>query len=356
MPNLTYTVSMKEIAQEAGVSVSAVSLALRNSPKVSEKRRQEIERIAERMGYVKDGRISELMEHMRSKRSKRQMSKLAVVIPDLREQDLKEYQRFEKLLSGIEAQCLASGYGTDYFYLKDMRVSPKRLKSILVSRGIRVVLLLPYTNGVGTIDLDLNGLCTASSGYSIIDPNVNRSCPNYLQMMDELLEQALALGYRRIGFIMAYKSGGTGHKLFASSYLYYSSQLNEEERIPILARRDISEMNIQKWMEAHQPEAVISSGAIYQTLQKIGYTAPTEIGFASLDLSYEPTDASGVDHRHDLVGKEATRLALSELNLNHTGVPENPMVVTVDSHYRPGFSMQKVGDPVNIKIRATAAG
>ena len=356
MPGPTYNVSMKEIAKEAGASVSAVSLALRNSPKVSEKRRLEIERIAEHMGYVKDGRISELMEHMRSKRSNRQMSKLAVIIPDLERRNLKKYQRFEKLVSGIEGQCLASGYGTDYFYLKDMQVSPKRLKSILVSRGIRVVILLPYLNGVGTIDLDLNGLCASSSGYSIIDPNVNRACPNYLQMMDELLEQALALGYRRIGFIMAYKSGGTGHKLFASSYLYYSSQLSENKRIPILARRDISEPNIRQWMESYQPEAVISSGAIYQTLQKIGYTAPTDIGFASLDLSYEPTDASGVDHRHDLVGQETTRMALSELSLNHTGEPENPMVITVDSHYRPGFSMQKVGDPVDIKIRATAAG
>ena len=356
MPNPAYAVSMKEIAEEAGVSVSAVSLALRNSPKVSEKRRLEIERIAERMGYVKDGRISELMEHMRSKRSNRQMSKLAVVFPDLRKRDLNKYQRFEKLVSGIQAQCLASGYGTDYFYLEEMQVNPKRLKSILVSRGIRVVILLPYLSGVGTIDLDLSGLCVSSSGYSIIDPNINRACPNYLQMMDELLEQALALGYRRIGFIMAYRSGGTGHKLFASSYLYYSSQLKEEERIPILARRDINEPNIRKWMETYRPEAVISSGEIYKTLQKIGYTAPKDIGFASLDLSYEPTDASGVDHRHDLVGQEATRLALSELNLNHTGTPENPMVVTVDSHYRTGFSMQKVGDPIDIKIRATAAG
>ena len=356
MPKPTYTVSMKEIAQEAGVSVSAVSLALRNSPKVSKKRRLEIEQIAERVGYVKDGRISELMEHMRSKRSKRQMSKLAVIIPDLEKRDLKRYHRFEKLVSGIEGQCLASGYGPDYFYLKDMQVSARRLKSIIVSRGIRVIILLPYLNGVGTINLDLNGLCVSSSGYSIIEPNVNRACPNYLQMMDELLEQALALGYRRIGFIMAYKSGGTGHKLFASSYFYYSSQLSEKERIPILARREISEPNIRRWMETHQPEAVISSGEIYKTLQKIGYSAPSDIGFASLDLSYEPTDASGVDHRHDLVGQEATRLALSELSLNHTGEPKNPMVITVDSHYRPGFSMRQVGDPVDIKIRATAAG
>ena len=198
------------------------------------------------------------------------MSKLAVIIPDLEKRaDLKRYNRFEKLVSGIEAQCLASGYGTDYFYLKDMQVSPKRLKSILLSRGIRVIILLPCLNGVGTIDLDLNGLCASSSGYSIIEPNVNRACPNYLQMMDGLLEQALALGYRRIGFIMAYQSGGTGHKLFASSYFYYSSQLSENERIPILARRDISEPNIRQWMETRQPEAVISSGAIYKTLQKL---------------------------------------------------------------------------------------
>ena len=224
-----------------------------------------------------------------------------------------------------------------------MQVSPKRLKSILLSRGIRVIILLPYLNGVGTIDLDLNGLCASSSGYSIIEPNVNRACPNYLQMMDELLEQALALGYRRIGFIMAYQSGGTGHKLFASSYFYYSSQLSENERIPILARREISEPNIRQWMETHQPEAVISSGEIYKTLRKIGYSAPSDIGFASLDLSYEPTDASGVDHRHDLVGQEATRLALSELSLNHTGNLKTQWSSPSTAITDPGFPCKRLG-------------
>ena len=75
MENPSYKLSMRDIAKEAGVSVSAVSLALRNSPKVSKKRRDEITKIAERMGYVKDGRISELMEHLRTNRTDRKFSK-----------------------------------------------------------------------------------------------------------------------------------------------------------------------------------------------------------------------------------------------------------------------------------------
>ena len=42
-------VSMRDLAREVGVSVSAVSLALRNSPKVSKKKREEIREAAVRI-------------------------------------------------------------------------------------------------------------------------------------------------------------------------------------------------------------------------------------------------------------------------------------------------------------------
>ena len=64
-------VSQREIAAAAGVSVSAVSLALRNHPKVSPQVRARIHAIAKRMGYHADPRISTLMEHLRAARSQR---------------------------------------------------------------------------------------------------------------------------------------------------------------------------------------------------------------------------------------------------------------------------------------------
>ena len=345
---------MRDIAREAGVSVSAVSLALRNSPKVSEKRRAYIEKIARQMGYVKDGRISELMEYMRAKRSDRQMQKLGVVVPEISKSSLSEHSNIDGLVSGIEMQGRESGYEIDYFYLKDLNVTLKRLRGILQSRGIQAIVLMPFRSGVGTLDMDVSSFCVSTAGYSIIDPIPNRACPNHLQMMDELIEQACRLGYKRLGFVMTYPRGGIGHKLFASSFLYYSTLIDESKRIPILPRRDISPENLKKWMDEHKPDAVISSGKVYRILKGLGYQIPKDLGFASLDVSDYPHNASGVDHRYDLVGEEALKLVISDVIHNNRGLPKEPRIVLIDSHYCEGETLRKVGVGLDIRLRSTA--
>jgi len=343
---------MRDIAKEAGVSVSAVSLALRDSPKVSKKRRTEIARIAESMGYVRDGRITELMEHLRTNRTDRKFSKLAVLVPEITKAEKASYPVTCKLMEGMEAQAYESGYDLDVFYLSELKASPRRLKDILISRGIQGIIAMPWVSGVGTLDLDVDAFSVSSAGYSIIDPMVNRACPNFLQMMDELLEQACRLGYRRIGFAMTYPPGGIGHKLFASSFLYYSTMIDESLRIPILPKRQINSDNIDNWMKKYEPDVVIGDGSVYELLIQLGYKIPEELGFATLDTAKGPDDASGVDHRHEVVGREAFKLALSDINLNSKGVPELPKVVLVDSHYQTGSTLRRVGRTVIVRLRA----
>tara|TARA_B100001123_G_scaffold446761_1_gene602170 strand:- start:5308 stop:6411 length:1104 start_codon:yes stop_codon:yes gene_type:complete len=346
-----YKYSMRDVAKEARVSVSAVSLALRNSPKISEKRKMQITQIAERLGYVKDGRISELMEHLRTNRTSRKFSKLAVLILEITKAEVKSNPVISKLINGIEFQAHESGYGLDVFYLKELKASPKRLREILISRGIQGVIVMTWVSGVGVLDLDVDSFSISTTGYSIIDPMVNRACPNFLQMMDELLEQACRLGYKRIGFSMTYPRGGIGHKLFASSFLYYSSLIDESERIPILPKSEINQKNLEHWMDQYEPDVVIGDGSVYQLLLQLGYSIPEDLGFATLDTAKGPDDASGVDHRHEVVGREAFKLVLSDLNLNSKGVPELPKVVLVDSHYQTGSTLLKIGRPIDVRLR-----
>jgi LacI family transcriptional regulator len=346
-------ISMRDLAKEVGVSVSAVSLGLRNSPKVSKEKRDEIHRAADRIGYVKDGRVTELMEHLRSYRKLEQMSTIAVLILDVRKSDLKLYPRIQAFLAGVEAEAKGNGYGVDVMFLVDLGVSPKRLRNILIARGIKGVVVMPFQTGVGKLDLDISGFCVSTPGYSIIDPMLNRSCPDYLQMMDELIEQICRLGYKRVGFIMTYGSGGVGHKLYSSSFLYYSAQIDGSLRIPILRRREIQTEGVERWMKKYKPDVVISSGKIYRVLEGLGYNIPDDLGFASLEILEDHKKASGVDHRHELVGSEALKLTFSDINLNNSGIPENPKVVLVDSHFRPGNTLNKVGRAREVKLRAT---
>lgn len=331
---------MREIATSAGVSVSAVSLALRNSPKVSEERRREILALAERMGYRRDPRISELMEHLRMARSQRAPSRVAVVIPELNVEQLQHYPPILGLLAGVRAVADLAGFGVDCFHLAEPGMSCARLRSILLARGIKGLVVAPFASGVATLDFDFEGFCAATAGYSITAPRLHRACPNYLQMMDEILERCTELGYKRVGLVMTYGEGGIGHKLFTSAYLFYQTKIPPSARIPILPKPEITPDNLNAWLQQHRPDVVISASSVHGLLRSIGKRVPDDIGFASIDVSEPPTHASGADHRYLLVGREALKLVLTNLNLNLTGVPSDPKVVLVDSHWREGTTLR----------------
>ena len=332
-------VSQREIAAAAGVSVSAVSLALRNHPKVSPKVRAHIQAVAARLGYRADPKISTLMEHLRTSRSQRAPSKLAVLIPELTPKQLRAYHPIMEMLAGIRELAEKAGFELETFHLVEPGMTSKRLRTILRTRGIQGIFVAPFASGVGRVDFDFTDFAVATAGYSIVEPQLHRSCPDYLRMMDETLAQMNRHGRRRVGLVLTYRPGGIGHKLFTSSFLYYQSQIAATDRIPILPKAQLSDRALLRWIDQHQPDAIISSGAVYQQLVRLKVPVPRKITFSSIDLSESPQDAAGVDHGYRLVGHEVVKLIHSQLLLNLSGVPEHPKVVLVDSRWRPGFTM-----------------
>ncbi|HEY0946872.1 MAG TPA: LacI family DNA-binding transcriptional regulator [Opitutaceae bacterium] len=343
-------VSQRDIASKAGVSVSAVSLALRNHPKISPEVRARIQKIARRLGYRADPKVAQLMEHLRTARARRAPSKLAVIVPELTAAQLKSYHPIMEMIAGAREQAAEAGFEVDVFHLVSAGMTAGRLHTILRTRRIQGVFVAPFASGVGRLDFDFTGFAAATAGYSIIEPLLHRSCPNYLQMMDETLEWVTRQGYRRVGFVLTYRPGGIGHKLFSSSFLYYQNHIPAADRIPILPKDEITDGRLLQWVQTYRPEVIISSGAIYRQLTNLGVPVPKKIKFANMDLSEPPQDAAGVDHRYRLVGRETVKLILSQLLLNMTGLPDHPKIVLVDSHWRPGFTMP--GNPSRNEARA----
>jgi LacI family transcriptional regulator len=342
-------VSLRNIADKLGVSVSTVSLALRNSPKISVKRRLEIRRTATEMGYKQDPRVSELMEHLRQTRHTRTHSRVAVLVPDLVVADLGNYPPVPALIRGVKEMAKSVGFGVDVIYLTGPGMNSRLARKIILARGIKGVVVAPFSNGVAELNFDFEGLCVATAGYSIVKPALHRACPDYLKMMDEMLSMCVSAGCQRIGLVMTYKEGGNGFKLFTSSFLYFQSKLPESARLPILEspRRDpahedkIDPVKLSKWLKKNKPDVVIGGASALRTVQSIGLKVPEDFSFVSMDVSESPHDAAGANHCYDMVGHESFKLLHSSLNLNVTGVPEHPRVVMVDSHQQSGFTLVK---------------
>lgn len=64
-------VTLKDIAQESGVSATAVSLAMRGSARISPEKTKEINTIAKRLGYTRDPMMSALCAYRDNTRPKK---------------------------------------------------------------------------------------------------------------------------------------------------------------------------------------------------------------------------------------------------------------------------------------------
>ncbi len=92
-------ITMKDIAQELGVSVATVSRALQNSPRISEERRRMIQTYAREHNFYPNV-MGEALRHARVMPSK----VIGVIVPEF------THYYFSSILTGIEEAAMARGY------------------------------------------------------------------------------------------------------------------------------------------------------------------------------------------------------------------------------------------------------
>src|SRR5882724_9194975 len=103
MPHFSARPTMRSLALAAGVSPTAVSLALRNDPSIPARTRNRIQRVARAHGYRPDPVLTHLMQHLRSSRTTRGVANLAVFAP-------LQVPFTQRLVAGAEARAALLGY------------------------------------------------------------------------------------------------------------------------------------------------------------------------------------------------------------------------------------------------------
>ena len=91
--------TMKDIAREFGISVATVSRALKDSPRISEQRRHEIQQYAREHNFYPNA-IGEALRHSRVMPQRL----IGVIVPEF------THYYFSSILTGIEETAAARGY------------------------------------------------------------------------------------------------------------------------------------------------------------------------------------------------------------------------------------------------------
>ncbi len=328
---------MKEVAAAAGVSVMAVSRALRNEPRIAPATRDKILRVAGELGYRPNPLVGALMSELRRAGKRGSVGQTIAFLTSHAEADgWKRHPAPLAMFSGACERAEKLGFKLEPVWALEPKVTSTRLGKILRARGIRGLIVAPSpVPPVGPVSLDWDNFASVALGYSVREPKLHRVTNHHLESMRLALAELTRRGYRRIGLAVAAFHDNRVMNYWATGFLHYQSNVPDRDRVPLFIPNRLVRREFDEWLNCHHPEVVIGTIGL-NWLQGRKNQAGKPVGLVSLDYYPEYGDVTGIDQNNAAVGAAAVDVVVEQLFHNERGIPELPRVVMVEGRWLDG--------------------
>ncbi len=336
--------TLRTIAELAGCSRQAVSLALRNDPQIPTATRRRIAKIARDAGYEPDAKLGALMAHVRSREPEKSRATLAMLHAVPRE--LAEATScYGEWRSGAVAQARRAGYGIDDLWLGDEPLHAAALRRVLQARGI-LGLLLPCLANAASLPAPLHSVLArypcATVGYP--DPRL----PLFPGATNDryatgaaLFARAVAAGCRRIGAVVSTGSELLSDPRFSSAILAAQDGQAGAVALPTLNCLADGRQDFDLWMKQHRPDCVITSvPAVWGWIERLGFPVPKKVGFLYWQLTNAGGNWSGTRQNDGEIGTAALTMLVAQITRGEHGVPPVQLRVMVKSSRVEGGTLR----------------
>lgn len=334
---------MRMVADEAGVSTNAVSLALRNHPSIPERTRKRIRQIANTMGYRPNPLVSALMANIHSTRTKAESPVLGLIVEAESKELFEKVVFYQELFAGAVKRAEELGYRLDTFDVSPTDSEGKQVRRILTNRNIRGVILAPTFRPSGKIAIPLDGLAACGLGHSLREPAIHRVGTHNTSAVQLAWREAISRGYRRPGFMQqryqleraqidklgAFLALQAIHPEFADvPPLIYDRPCDDDE--------DYCFAQLIDWITQHKPDALIGLPWIQMKPLAEKFSIPRDLGVITFDS--EPGWTVVKDAAED-IGVSAVDVLVAQIHRNENGVPPFPKTVLIESKWIEGATL-----------------
>lgn len=345
LPASAARISLRDVAREVGVSHVTVSLALRGDPRVSARRRVEIQAAAQRLGYRPDPMLSSLSAYRHSKRPVAISSTIAWLNQWTDPRELHRLHEFEAYWNGAREAAEQLGYRLEEFKIPP-DLTGGRLQKILEARGVSGILIPPHHTPLALPDFDWSRFSLVRLGLSVKDPRAHVVTSDQMGCTALAFERLHERGYRRIGYVSSRpfdrKTGGN----FRAGYLSSQDALVPLRRhLPPLFLADDSsaedERQLGAWLKRAKPDALITSmTGLHPLLRRLGWRVPDDVAVCATSLPDGNFD-SGVDQNSTEIGHVAARTLAALIHQNERGIPRYCRRILVEPRWVEGSSLAK---------------
>lgn len=330
---------MQQIADAAGVSKSAVSLALRNDPRISESTRKHVQKTADKLGYRRNPVVDSLMTQLRAGRQPSFQSNLGLInCSPLR--DLSQNHTFRRLREGVLRRAEQLGYGVEEFWLQQPEMRPERLRQIVETRGIRGLVLVaalnPRTIGDGYMKFWYNFACSVIGVTHLKDNLDCASNDQYLTARNAGLK-VIELGYRRPMLVVPLADDALLEDKFSAGFYSAMRSLPVKDRLTLVPFDLNAPSKATARIHKLKPDVVITNKVeFYDALVAEGVRIPEDLGLVHLDWHDGISHLAGMRQNNRVVGSAGVDLVVGQLQKNEHGAQEFPKVVQIESVWIDG--------------------
>lgn len=324
------TVTLIAVARACGLSVSAVSYALRGAPNIPAATADRVRRTAETLGYRPHPRVAELMAHIRRARQPGPGERLAFVWMDAPFRS----RPFATMWTGARDRAEQLGFALEEFWLKEPGLTAARLETILTARGLTGVILSPLSREA-RYDLRWNwqNFAGAVIGNAAGFPELPRSGHHHFSGMREAITRLTSQGHRRIATWLDAGVNERAKRAWSGAFLAHHPLPSQVRSLLWLIESDTT-TGFSQWWKQRRPEALITLGAFVPLLPKTVLRQPVIL------LDRVPNDHTfpGVDQAEDFLAARAVDLVTVQLARHDRGLPDLPAQFLLPGRWREASS------------------
>lgn len=333
-------ITMRDIAQQLGISHVTVSYALRGLPRVSANLRKRICEEAKRLGYRPDPMLRALSAYRRVNSAPVIRASLAWLCCWDSPEKMRKFREFHSYWLGVKDVAERHGYRLEEF-VPSPQLSISRIQQIMRARGIQGVLIPPPQGTFGQkLDaFDWSGFAVVKFGHS--HPGLAVSLVTSAHSFNAILamNRMTTLGYRRIGFVIT--DYARVRTQFLGGVLRAQSDLPEKNRVPFLCLADTPRDStlLKEWLCRERPDAVLTNDRqVPAMLRVLGVRVPQDIGLAVLSI-HDGNASAGIDQNPLEIGKAACETVVSLILHGSLGAPAHPRELLVEGSWVDGPSL-----------------
>jgi DNA-binding LacI/PurR family transcriptional regulator len=337
-------ISIRDLARTLELSHTTVSDALRNNPRVRRETRERVLKAAKEAGYRYNPLAGALMSEMRRSGTGSFHGVLAVVDLESAEQRLSSSRPYHReVFRGAKEKGLGLGFKTVAFVLGSEGLTVSRLDSILKSRGIHGLLILPAASNPDISNLEWDVYAGIYTDYIIEKPALDSVCSDHFRSMVMAMRKLEALGYRRPGLVLHSAHDQRLLNRWEAAYRIQDAKSDKFVAIEPLVLEDVNKLAFKKWFNVNNPDVVLCHRPEVKVwMESLGARIPETHGFCCLNVMNSETPVSGLDLRPRLIGSRGMELLVGQMRRNVYGVPETASTMTIPAQWIDGPTMRKV--------------